>query len=365
MLVSALEVSANVHLKALRTHLKGIEWLGVYDALEPGDKPLFSPKQFSIMGFKEVAFKLWFFYKALGQMHALSKQADLILLMDSSSFNIPLAKRIKTHTPHKPIIYYILPQVWAWKSYRAPIIEKYCDQLGAILPFELGYYQHKASYVGHPLLDEIPLYKIQAQGQGVVFMPGSRSQEIAAIFPIFVQVARALKTKSVLVVPASLKGSDLENLYGKDVDLFDISYNAHQSLYAAEFAFICSGTATLEAALIGTPFVLAYKAKALDFFIAKRLVKLTCIGLANIFYNALHQESPGRGKTMLHPEYIQHDLHAQNLLQAYAKMDRARFVREAQRLRAYLHTGSAQRVSEWIKERAINKTAGFFQNAEP
>ncbi|WP_104758148.1 lipid-A-disaccharide synthase [Helicobacter salomonis] len=350
ILVSALEVSANVHLKVLRTYLKNVEWLGIYDALEPEDQPLFSPRQFSIMGFKEVGLKLSFFYKALRQMSALCTQADLVLLMDSSSFNIPLAKRIKARTPHKHIIYYILPQVWAWKSYRAKILERYCDQLGAILPFELSYYSHKATYVGHPLLDEIPLYKIRPQGHGVVFMPGSRQQEIRAIFPIFVEVARALPGSRVLVVPASLKGSDLEVLYGKDIALFEISYNAPQSLYEAEFAFICSGTATLEATLIGTPFVLAYKAKALDFFIAKRLVKLTCIGLANIFYNALHHERPGRGTTMLHPEYIQHGLHAQNLLQAYSTMDRVHFVRESQRLRAYLHTGSAQSVSEWIKK---------------
>ncbi|MFC3847266.1 lipid-A-disaccharide synthase [Helicobacter baculiformis] len=349
VLVSALEVSANVHLKVLRAHLQGVEWLGIYDALEPHDQPLFSPRQFSIMGFKEVAFKLRFFYKALRQMHALSKRADLILLMDSSSFNIPLAKRIKTHTPHKPIIYYILPQVWAWKSYRAKIIERYCDQLGAILPFELSHYRCKATYVGHPLLDEIPLYKIRPQGVGVVFMPGSRQQEIKALFPIFVEVARTLKTPCILVVPASLQGSDLEKLYGKDINLFKISYDAHQSLYAAEFAFICSGTATLESALIGTPFVLAYRAKALDFFIARRLVKLTCIGLANIFYHALHNESPGRGRTMLHPEFIQHDLNAHNLLQAYAQMDRAHFVREAQRLRTYLATGSAEHIAAWIQ----------------
>ncbi|WP_120951459.1 lipid-A-disaccharide synthase [Helicobacter sp. L8] len=360
VLVSALEVSANTHFKALRALLPGVEWLGIYDPLEPQDKPLFSSKDFAVMGFKEVILKLGFIYKALRQMGALSCQADVILLMDSSSFNIPLAKRIKKHSPNKPIIYYILPQVWAWKSYRAPIIERYCDQLGAILPFELSYYKSKAEYVGHPLLDEIKDFKTRPQGRGVVFMPGSRKQEIDALFSIFAQVAQKIPLRRILVVPPNLQGSDLSALYGKDISLFEISYNAPQSLYEAEFAFICSGTATLQAALIGTPFVLAYKARILDYYIAKSLVKLTCIGLANIFYNALHQESPGRGMTMLHPELIQKDVNPTNLLQAYAQMDRAHFVREAQRLRAYLNTGSAKRVSEWIKSKALDNTFSFL-----
>ncbi|WP_104624918.1 lipid-A-disaccharide synthase [Helicobacter felis] len=350
ILVSALEVSANVHLKVLRARLKDVEWLGIYEPIEPADRPLFSPKTFSVMGFKEVLGKLLFFYKMLQKMCLLAQEADAILLMDSSSFNIPLAKRIKKKYPQKPIIYYILPQVWAWKSWRAKTLERYCDKLGAILPFELQHYREKATYVGHPLLDEIAYYKDTPQGEGVVFMPGSRKQEIRALFPIFVEVAKTISQRRILVVPAHLQGSDFKALYGANLDLFEISYNAHESLYQASFAFICSGTATLEAALIGTPFVLAYKAKALDFFIAKHLVKLTCIGLANIFYNALHQEPPGRGKTMLHQEFIQEDVNPANLLEVYTKMDRAHFVQEAKRLRGYLVEGSATQIATWIEE---------------
>ncbi|CRF46174.1 lipid-A-disaccharide synthase [Helicobacter heilmannii] len=349
ILVSALEVSSNIHLKALRLHLPKVKWLGVYDPIEPNDNPVLSPKDFSIMGFKEVFGRLFFFYKALKAMARLAEQADLVLLMDSSSFNIPLAKRIKKIHPNKPILYYILPQVWAWKAYRAPIIECYCDKLAAILPFELSYYQHKAQFVGHPLLDEIQYQKTELGGESVVFMPGSRKQEIERILPIFVQVAQKIQGKKVLVVPASFQGLDLSALYGAHLNLFEVSFDAHKSLYEASFAFICSGTATLEAALIGTPFILAYKARPLDFFIAKNLVHLTCIGLANIFYNALHDESPGRGQTMLHPEIIQDDLNASKLLELYNSLDREKFLQESQKIRAYLQHGSAQVVAEWIR----------------
>ncbi|CRF41731.1 lipid-A-disaccharide synthase [Helicobacter ailurogastricus] len=349
ILVSALEVSSNIHLKALRLHLPGVEWLGVYEPINPQDKPLLSPKNFSVMGFKEVFGRLFFFYKALKAMAHLAKDADLVLLMDSSSFNIPLAKRIKKAHPNKPVLYYILPQVWAWKAYRAPIIERHCDKLAAILPFELSYYKDKARFVGHPLLDEIKHQKTKVGGESVVFMPGSRKQEIERIFPIFVQVAQKIGGKRVLVVPSSFQGQDLNALYGKDLKLFEVSFDAHKSLYEASFAFICSGTATLEAALIGTPFVLAYKARPLDFFIAKNLVHLTCIGLANIFYNALHNESPGRGQTMLHPEIIQDDFNATRLLHFYNTLDREKFLQESQKIRAYLQHGSAQVVAEWIK----------------
>ncbi|AGT74151.1 lipid-A-disaccharide synthase [Helicobacter pylori SouthAfrica20] len=348
ILVSALEASSNVHLEELRRNLpKDYRFIGVFE----GNGTLYSPREFSIMGFKDVIGRLGFLLKVHKEMVQLAKQADMVLLMDASSFNIPLAKKIKKQDPHKKIMYYILPQVWAWKKWRAKTLEKYCDFLGAILPFEAGYYQQKAQYVGHPLLDEIKYYKKDIKGETLVFMPGSRKSEIAKMFPLFVEVARILEQnegfkRRVLVVPSFFKGLDLKALYGEDIKCFEISYDAHKSLFEAEFAFICSGTATLEAALIGTPFVLAYRAKTMDFLIARMFVNLHYIGLANIFYNALNDETPGLGESQLHPELIQHFLSVESLLKAYETMDRERYFKESLRLREYLASGSSRKVAK-------------------
>ncbi len=348
ILVSALEASSNVHLEELRRNLpKDYRFIGVFES----NGALYSPREFSIMGFKDVIGRLGFLLKVHKEMVQLAKQADMVLLMDASSFNIPLAKKIKKQDPHKKIMYYILPQVWAWKKWRAKTLEKYCDFLGAILPFEASYYQQKAQYVGHPLLDEIKYYKKDIKGETLVFMPGSRKSEIAKMFPLFVEVARILEQnegfkRRVLVVPSFFKGLDLKALYGEDIKWFEISYDAHKSLFEAEFAFICSGTATLEAALIGTPFVLAYRAKTMDFLIARMFVNLHYIGLANIFYNALNDETPGLGESQLHPELIQHFLSVESLLKAYETMDRERYFKESLRLREYLASGSSRKVAK-------------------
>lgn len=347
LLVSALEPSSNLHLRELKKYLNGVEFLGIFE--EDMGEPLFNPKDFSVMAFSDVLGKIKFFLHANNEMAKLAQKADAVLLMDSSSFNIPLAKKIKKNNPQKYIIYYILPQVWAWKAWRVKQIEKFCDKLGAILPFETSFYKKKATYVGHPLLDEIKLYKSSSSGKNIVFMPGSRKGEIKKIFPIFVQIANTLvNKKKILIVPKSFNGLDLKTIYGEEILGFEISFDTHKSLYEAEFAFICSGTATLEAALIGTPFVLGYKMRRLDFLIGKIFVKLSYVGLANIFYNALNGERAGRGKTKLHDEWLQDEMTADNLLSSYYRLDFEKFLLESSKIRSYLEHGSAENIARWI-----------------
>lgn len=355
ILVSALEPSSNLHLGEVLKHLNDdIEIIGVFDGnLILNEKlkknALYTPRDFSVMGFVDVGKKLPFLLKAQKELAKLAESADKVLLMDSSSFHIPLAKKIKSKYPSTPIYYYILPQVWAWKKWRAKSIEANCDKLLAILPFEVGYYKSKAQYVGHPLLDGIGESRSNFKGQGVVFMPGSRAGEIRQIFPVFKQVAKSLQgIKKTLVVPQFFQSQNLESIYG-NLDDFEVSFDAKVALWNAEFAFICSGTATLEAALIGTPFVLGYKTARLDYCIARALVKLRYIGLANIFFNALCGEVPGLGENKLHIELIQDSMNVKNLLEAYEKFDRKKFYQDSLKLRAYLQYGSALNVANILK----------------
>ncbi len=345
ILVSALEHSANVHLKSLKKELgDDVTLLGIFDATL--GEPIVDLRSLAIMGIVDALKKLRFFFKLADEMVELAQHADKVLLIDSSGFNLPLAKKLKKRYPDKEIIYYILPQAWAWKKKRIPVLARTIDKLASILPFEPAYYPKDApiEYVGHPLLDQITTFKTTLDDtiEHITFMPGSRKGEIKRLMPVFQELRKHLTvTKATVIIPKYFTQEQVDELYG-DLSLFEVVHDAHATLYDADFAFICSGTATLEAALIGTPFILAYKAKPLDYFIGSRLVKLSHVGLANIMFEKFkHQE--------IHPEFLQDDVTVDNLLQAYKHYKRDSFLTHSKELRDYLQHGSSKRVAQIIK----------------
>ncbi|MDR1460345.1 MAG: lipid-A-disaccharide synthase [Campylobacteraceae bacterium] len=338
LLVSALEPSANLHLKPILDSLKDYELFGIFDS--QFGEPILDSGEFSVMGFLDIFSKIVKAKKAIKKMAKLSVKAEHVLLIDSPAFNLPLAKEIRKINKSIPITWYILPKVWAWRKKRAAKVEKYCTNLASIFPFEDRFFT-RSIYVGNPLLDEIKNRKKDLNKNGkIVFMPGSRKSEIKALIDIFKETAKKLNKENVIVIPKHFDKDDIESLYG-DLSGFTISYDAYESLYEAEFAYICSGTATLEAALIGTPFVLCYKAKKLDFFIAKRFVKLKYAGLANIIFDFC-EEAP------LHVELLQEDVNVQNLLNEYESTDRSSFFERSKKLEQILKHGSSEVVAKLV-----------------
>lgn len=348
LLVSALEHSANIHLHALKKELSpDVEFIGIFD--KKLGNPIIDLSSLAIMGFVDAVKKLKFFFKLNAQMVELAKDADKILLMDSSGFNLPLAKKIKKKYPQKEIIYYILPQAWAWKQKRIPVLEKTITHLASILPFEKDYYSKNApiTYVGHPLLDEIKEFKETLSNTNkIAFMPGSRRGEIKKLMPVFKSLREKLDCEAYIIVPKQFTKEDIKEVYGTLTE-FKIVHDAHQTLRECDFAFICSGTATLEAALIGIPFILSYIAKPLDYFLASRLVKLDYIGLGNIMFEKYKGEA-------LHPEFIQEEVTVENLLKAYEKFDRETFLNNSKELRKYLDHGSSKTVASIIEGKNEN-----------
>jgi len=342
ILVCALETSSNIHLKALKKELNDdVELIGIFD--KKLGSPNYDISNMAIMGFIDAFKKLPFFLKLNNEMVELASQADKVLLMDSSGFNLPLAKKIKKRYPNKEIIYYILPQAWAWKKKRIPKIEQYCDILCSILPFEKDFYNKKEMihYVGHPLLDEITYFKDKiSHNNKVAFMPGSRRGEITKLMPIYKEIIKQIKEKAILIIPAHFSDEYIAKTYG-DISEFTISKETHKTLQEADFAFICSGTATLEATLIGTPFVLNYIAKKLDYFIGNNLVKINFIGLANIFFEKM-------GKEPIHKEYVQENVTVENLLNEYKNIDKEKFLENSKILRKYLQHGSSKTVASFL-----------------
>lgn len=344
LLVCAMEASSNIHLKELKKYLNDdVELLGVFDK-ELG-KPLYDLTALAIMGIVDALKKLRFFFKLRDELVKLARDCDKVLLMDSSGFNLPLAKKLRETYPTKEIIYYILPQAWAWKKGRVAKLEKYCTKLCSIIPFESEMYtdKEKITYVGHPLLDEIKDFKQElSQTNKIAFMPGSRKTEIMNLMPIFRELIKKIPNKEyILIIPSKFDDAYIKKIYG-DISDFTISKNTHNTLKEAEYAFICSGTATLEAALIGTPFTLSYIAKKIDFFIGSIFVKLNYVGLANIFFEKM-------GKSQLHNEFLQENVTLDNLLHDYENMDKKLFFENSKILRDYLKNGSSKNVAEIIQ----------------
>ncbi len=325
------------------------------------NKPLYSSHEFSAMGFVEVLPLIFKAKRAIKELVSLAlerqnansstnspKPFDAVLCIDSPAFNIPFAKALNAAGVRAKKIYYILPQVWAWKKGRIPIIEANFDELASILPFD-GQFFSKSTFVGHPLLDELKEFKDESDFETILskeeskktlsFLPGSRRSEIKRLMPVFRELALNFKGEKILCVPP-FNLARLDELYG-DTKGFKVVTNTPQALKKSDFAFICSGTATLEAALIGTPFILAYKAKAVDVFIARLFVRLKHIGLANIMCDFA-------GKTELNPEFLQNEVSAKNLFEAYRKFDFKEFFDKVSFLKNYLRFGSAKNVAKML-----------------
>lgn len=319
------------------------------------NKPLYSSHEFSAMGFVEVLPLIFKAKRAIKELTSLALQRqnaqkpfDAVLCIDSPAFNIPFAKALNAAGVRTKKIYYILPQVWAWKKRRIPIIEANFDELASILPFD-GQFFSKSTFVGHPLLDELKEFKDESDFEMILskeeskktlsFLPGSRRSEIKRLMPVFRELALNFKGEKILCVPP-FNLTRLDELYG-DTKGFKVVTNTPQALKKSDFAFICSGTATLEAALIGTPFILAYKAKAIDVFIARLFVRLKHIGLANIMCDFA-------GKSELNPEFLQNEVSAKNLFEAYRKFDFKEFFDKVSFLKNYLRFGSAKNVAKML-----------------
>ncbi len=230
------------------------------------------------------------------------KRPDILVIIDLPDFNLLLAKTAKSLGI--PVFYYICPQIWAWRESRVKKIGERTDFLGVILPFEEDFYRSHgldATYVGHPLLDSVPLavdcaqFKARHQiyGQKTIgLLPGSRKREVHSLLPVFLEAAVQLQNQTTttlsFLIPqaptistADLYACGLEN-YQDTIDIKIISENRYELMAACDCAVAASGTVTLELALLGIPMVAVYKLARLTYLLAKLLVKTDCFSLVNL-----------------------------------------------------------------------------------
>ncbi len=302
--VIAGEASGDLHAANLISELRKVNetisfrGMGGEKMRAQGADIQFSFKEIAIMGFWEVFKKLkklkWIMDQVVDDI--IASNPDKLLLVDSSGFNLRVAKRIREQSKIE-IHYYIAPKIWAWAEWRIKKIKERVDYLYCILPFEEDYFRGKgfkeAYYVGNPTLSEIGSYEysniefgINAHKPVLALLPGSRKQEIERMLPTMMKVAHQLGACHPVIAKAP--GIQKEVYYNIDPSINETNLIEGQTwdlLKVADKAIVTSGTATLEAALIGCPQVVVYKTSALSYFLGKRLVKIKFISLVNLILN--------------------------------------------------------------------------------
>lgn len=243
-------------------------------------------KELAFMGFWEVIVNIRTIQKnfAFCKADILEKKPDAVVLIDYPGFNLRMAKWLKERG--FKVIYYISPQVWAWKENRVKDIKKYVDKMFVILPFEKEFYKkwdYEVDYVGHPLLDAMPPISSSHNPTNIIaLLPGSRKQEIEQKLPIFLKMIPHFPDYQFIIAGVTHLGKDYYQPF-LESNACDIIYDdTYALLQKADAALVTSGTATLETALFKVPQVVCYKGNRLSYEIGKRLIKVPFIALVNL-----------------------------------------------------------------------------------
>ena len=307
ILISAGEASGDLYAGAVTRGIKQLnpeaEVFGMGgDCLrEAGGEVLFDIKDHSLMGFVEVLKKLPDVWKLRNAFIDLmeKRKPDVLLTIDYPGFNMRLAKLAKERGIN--VVYFIAPQVWAWRPGRAADVAKVTDKIACIFPFESDFYKSYGAdieFIGHPLVDTVKpsLSRKEAEELAgkrtghplILLMPGSREMEIQRLLPVMLGAAKILKQKrpelDFAIPRAATIAKDIleDSIRQAGLNIRLIEGHNYDVMSVADLAIVTSGTVTLEAAMCGLGCEILYKSSPVSFWIAKRVVKIPNIGLPNI-----------------------------------------------------------------------------------
>ncbi len=269
-------------------------------------------RDLAFMGFAEVVKNLGTIFRNLDlcKKDITAFKPDVIILVDYPGFNLRIAKwaKQKGYT----IIFYISPQVWAWKESRVRAMKKNIDKMLVILPFEKEYFKSKwnweVEYVGHPLVQVIESWKKDHEAEEnsnnvIALLPGSRKQEIEKKLPVMLETSKSFPQYRFVVAKApSIDNTFYAGMMEAYPGVQTVENKTYELLNKSKAALVTSGTATLETALFGVPEVVCYKGSNISYQIAKRLIKIKFISLVNLIMDK-----------MIVKELIQNELTAGNL----------------------------------------------------
>jgi lipid-A-disaccharide synthase len=325
------EASGDLHAANLVKALKkksDLKFIGIgSNALrKEGVRIMMDSQELAVVGITEVFSKLPHILKGIKTATRTLRQfkPDLLILIDFPDFNLfiaGIAKRMGI-----PVLYYISPQVWAWRSGRVKKIRRLVDHMAVILPFEADFYRKhgvSATFVGHPLLEDVQplsesIFEKNISGPPVLgLLPGSRDKEILNHLPIMLGAARQLKAhfprlKVLVSLASSLERNFVEQILEKyrgslEVELME--GGAGNTFYQSTILVAVSGTVTLEAALAGIPMIIVYRVSPLSYRLGKALIRVKYISLINLI-----------ARRELLPELIQEKASSENIFSAVKNM---------------------------------------------
>ncbi len=333
LFVLAGEASGDLHgagvLKSLKRLVPSLDVFGIggKHIQATGARLLYSVEQINFMGFVEIAKHYRFLRRVLETVKSAIRceKPDAALLIDYPGMNLLLADFLKAQGV--PVVYYIAPQVWAWKEGRVKKMRETITKLCVVFEFEVDYFkQHgiEAKFVGHPILEELAdlslppksrflnQHHLPVTQRFLGLLPGSRKQELERIFPQMLSASEMLAQRYELKFLLGIAPTIPEHFYDKFLSrtsIKPIRVSSYETMRYSDLAFVTSGTATLESLCFGLPMIVCYKTSPLNYLIGKRLVKIQKIALANIIAEGLY----GTAKTV--PELLQNDLTVTNLVQ--------------------------------------------------
>ena len=317
IMVSAGEASGDAHaahaLDALNVDFHAFG-MGAGLLQQSGTELVVDCRDLVVIGIVDVLLN---YHKFLRRLRLLREQMrlrkpDLLLLVDSPDFNLKLAETAKEMGI--PVLFYVSPQVWAWRAGRVPKIGSLVSHMAVLFPFEVAIYENAGipvTYVGNPVVadavsaftstDARTHFNLASDAPVVTLLPGSRSGEIKRNLPAMLATAQLIAEKIpqcqfLLPVAPTLTKSFIEQTVSADrpPNIYVVTDDSRHTMRAADVALVASGTATLETALIGTPMVVMYIVSRVNYAIMKRLIKIPNISLVNIV-----------AEKQIVPEYIQ------------------------------------------------------------
>ena len=298
---------------------------------------------------------------------------QVVVLIDYPDFNIPVAREAKKRSIK--VLYYVSPQVWAWRTKRVATIGRLVDSMAVILPFEADLYRGTGvpcEFVGHPVMDEIAgvtgnSVSIKAElglrpdRPVMALLPGSRPHEVRKLLPVLADAAAAVTGRSpgyqfVMPVAPNLS-SDVLSLIQNELKGFTnnsllITDNAIKALLCADIALIASGTATLQAALLGVPMVVVYKLSPFTYFVGRLVVKVKHISLANILLDKSVRDDSGLRIT----ELLQGKANIKNIMEEFARLSdnqdyKNNMLSQMEKVRAlFLNRNATARVAGMVEQ---------------
>jgi lipid-A-disaccharide synthase len=342
VLIVAGESSGDLYgaqlVEAMTSLLPQVKFYGIggTEMKRKGVHLLFSSSELAVVGITEVLGKvghIWRAWKGIKRFIA-DQRPHLAVLIDYPGFNLRLARVLKDNAV--PVLYYVSPQIWAWHSGRVKKIAKWVDKMVVILPFEVPIYQQAkvdVEFVGHPLLDILDTdlsrkelrrqLEVPADALLIGLLPGSREREVKALLPPLVGAAEILSSefpscRFVLPLASTIKRDLVQDfIAGGRFPLEVVEGRTFEAMKAADLLLVVSGTATLEGAIAGVPMVIIYRLSPISYLIGRMLVKVKCIGLANIVV----------GRKVV-PELIQSEVTPQRIAHEAAKILRDLATRE-------------------------------------